>query len=85
MSADNPANTIHNHSPIASNSPSTHGLNPHYKDCNVQPLMSLKEKQQSVAAGLSYANSLHKFHYFNGNKDKPMIFSNFIKYSTNNS
>jgi hypothetical protein len=35
----------------------------------------------SKTAGLDYSNSGHKFMYFNGHKDMPLVFSNYINNS----
>ena len=37
------------------------------------------ETVKNPSAGLNYSNSHHKFHYFNGKKDKPLLFTNLMK------
>lgn len=82
MSADNPANSQHAQSQVYINSSSLFGLNPNYQNSNIQTKDDFKDKDDkkvNLNAGLVYNNQQHKFHYFNGKKEAPSIFTNFIK------
>lgn len=84
MSVDNPANQIHTRSEIHLSSPSLFNINPNYSHHKIPTASDFKskvEKQLNMDAGLSYQNRLHKYHYFNGKKDQPSVFCNFIKNS----